>query len=115
MLVHKRTMGVLDLIAVEVSKPLPGGDTIRLLSATMQSLDGLDPAEWWEIRRDSPLGRKCRVYYPLMEPILDESGALIDVRPIQADELDAGDDPIPLQRPPSIRRRPKNLMPFLKR
>ena len=39
----------------------------------------LSLAEWWEVPRSSKLGRKLRLYYPWVTPIVDEAGELTDV------------------------------------
>lgn len=113
MLVHKGTMGVLDYIWTGLLVKAGSRAHIRMLPATLQLLPELDPAEWWEVPAGSPLAYRCRALYPLMVPILGESGQLIDVRPLPSiADIQAADKP---EEKPRRRARPTGLMPFLRR
>ena len=40
---------------------------------------GLSPAEWWEVRGHTALGRKILKYYPCFDTVTNEDGALLDI------------------------------------
>lgn len=45
-----------------------------------------DPEAWWEIPSQGALARKVRRYYPLLRPVVDEEGGLVEVVPLCPDE-----------------------------
>lgn len=90
---------------------------------TYKNAPELDPSEWWETSRNSKLGKKLRMYYPWVDPVVDEAGELVDVelQPAAPDEDQAARKAALKQE--AARRgyrragrvRPKGMMPFLKR
>ena len=77
--------------------------------------------EWREVPRSSKLGRKLRMYYPWVNPVVDESGEPTDVE-IQQAAPDGEQEARKAALAQEARRRgyhrrgkvrPKNIMPFL--
>lgn len=120
MLIHKRTMGVLDFIWTGRSDAR--GPIYH--AATLADVD--NPSEWWEVPRSSKIGKCARKYYPYLEAFEDADGILQDIRP--AHDNVATDEDLGRKRlikelqAEAVRRgyvrrgkvRPKGLMPFLK-
>ncbi len=76
MLVHKATMGVLDQFWTgRHRKTSAGGEEPVMAEHTLENTP-LDPAEWWEVPRESALGRKLRRYYPFCSPEVSADGRL---------------------------------------
>ena len=81
----------------------------------------LSLAEWWEVPRSSKLGRKLRLYYPWVTPIVDEAGELTDVElPETAQSQEQAARKSALKEEAARRGyqeagrvRPRNMMPFL--
>ena len=78
-------MGVLDRIWTGRHSRGPDGvltpvDRLAALS------DVEDPEAWWEIPSQGALARKIRRYYPLLRPVVDEEGGLVEVVPLCPDE-----------------------------
>ena len=46
---------------------------------TFRTSPELSPEEWWEVPMSSKLGKKIRMYYPWITPVVDEAGKLTDV------------------------------------
>lgn len=128
MLVHKKTMGVLDYLWSGEYRTGPGGVRMPLeRPARLKDLPELDPADWWEVPSGSPLAKKIRQYYPWIEAEVGPMGELVGVTVQreatgpdgemerlreQARERQATDA---VSRGYKARRRlrPKQLMPFL--
>lgn len=128
MLVHKKTMGVLDYLWYGEYRTDPGGVRMPLeRPARLKDLPELDPADWWEVPAGGPLAKKIRLYYPWIEPEVGPKGELVGVTVWreateeekelerlrgQARKRQAADA---AARGYSARRRlrPKQLMPFL--
>ena len=123
MLIHKRTMGVLDTCWTGETHldPKSGLQMPVEREYTFRTAPELSPEEWWEVSRGSKLGKKLRMYYPWITPVVDEAGMLADVelqRETPAGELEAGRAVL---KGEAARRgyrtagrvRPKNMMPFL--
>ena len=81
----------------------------------------LSLAEWWEVPRSSKLGRKLRLYYPWVTPIVDEAGELTDVE-LQREAPDGEQLARKAELEQEAARRgyraagrvsPRNMMPFL--
>ncbi len=81
MLIHKATMGVLDVYwtgryrADCVEGVLPVMAEYTLAGAE------LPEADWWEVPRDSALGRKALRYYPCCTAVVGADGSLVDIAP----------------------------------
>jgi hypothetical protein len=78
-------MGVLDRIWTGRHSRGPDGvltpvDRLAALS------DVEDPENWWEIPSQGALARKTRRYYPLLRPVVDKEGRLVEVVPLYPDE-----------------------------
>lgn len=87
MVVHKKTMGVLDTIWLGSVSVRAGKRTPRMRRATLTLLVRIYPdfraEDYWEIPGDSRLARTIRRYYPFLEPVVGEDGELLDVRIIR--------------------------------
>lgn len=125
MLIHKQTMGVLDTYwtgsyRLEVST---GMQVPVEREYTYKSAPELSAAEWWEVPRNSKLGKKLRMYYPWITPVVDEAGELVDVElQLAAPDEDQAARKAALKQEAARRGyrrtgrvRPKGMMPFLKR
>ena len=84
MVVHKESLSILE------SLPWDGSYKRRLAEmvpyfqdATKKSLAsiGVDPEEYWEVKSFSVLAKKIRACYPWFDPVVNEEGVLVDVRP----------------------------------
>ena len=74
MLVHKKSLGVLEFIWNE------RGDS--LVPATFESgkIYGITPEEWWYVKYGTKLFTLVRLNYPNFEPVIDpSSGELVDI------------------------------------
>ena len=88
---------------------------------TFRTAPELSPEEWWEVSRGSKLGKKLRMYYPWVDPVVDEDGGLTDVEiQREAPDGDAEARRAALKEEAARRGyraagrvRPKGLMPFL--
>ena len=123
MLIHKQTMGVLDTFWTgENYLDTKSGLQVPVeREYTFRTAPELSPEEWWEVSRSSKLGRKLRMYYPWVNPVVDESGELTDVE-IQQAAPDGEQEARKAALAQEARRRgyhrrgkvrPKNIMPFL--
>ena len=81
MLIHKQTMGVLDTFWTgENHLDTKSGLQVPVeREYTFRTAPELSPEEWWEVSRGSKLGKKLRMYYPWVTPVVDEAGELTDV------------------------------------
>ena len=78
-------MGVLDRIWTGRHSRGPDGvltpvDRLAALS------DVEDPEAWWEIPSQGTLARKIRRYYPLLRPVVDGEGRLVEAVPLCPDK-----------------------------
>lgn len=79
MLVHKRTLGVLQWEWDGVSyMNVRGVRTPKLSPVTLEG-HGLDAEEWWQVPDGTPLARKIALCYPFFDPIVAD-GVLVDAR-----------------------------------
>lgn len=78
MLVHKSTMGVLDRIWTGRHSRGPDG-VLTPVDRPAALSDVENPEAWWEIPSQGALARKVRRYYPLLRPVVDEEGGLVEV------------------------------------
>lgn len=80
-----------------------------------------DPENWWEIPSRGPLARKISRYYPDIQPLTDQDGALSDVIPFHPEGDEEVEERARAARQEAARRgyrkagkvRPLGLMPFL--
>lgn len=76
MLVHKRTLGVLQWYWDGVSYvTVDGVQRPKMVPVTLES-HGLDPDEWWQVPNGTPLARKLALHYPFFDPVV-EDGELV--------------------------------------
>ena len=78
-------MGVLDRIWEGQYARGPDGTQIPVDRPAALS-DVEDPEAWWEIPSQGALARKVRRYYPLLRPVVDKEGGLVEVVPLCPDE-----------------------------
>ena len=78
-------MGVLDRIWEGQYARGPDGTQIPVDRPAALS-DVEDPEAWWEIPSQGALARKTRRYYPLLRPVVDKEGRLVEVVPLYPDE-----------------------------
>lgn len=80
MLVHKRTLGVLQWYWDGVSRlTFDGVQRPRMDSVTLES-HGLTGEEWWQVANGTALARKIALCYPFFDPV-EAEGQLVDIRP----------------------------------
>ena len=122
-LIHKSTMGVLDTYWTGAYRldPKSGVQVPVEQEYTLQTIPEFSPEEWWEVPRGSKLGKKLRMYYPWVTPVVDESGELTDVElPETAHSQERAARKTALKEEAARRGyraaghvRPRNMMPFL--
>ncbi len=78
-------MGVLDHIWTGRHSRGPDG-VLTPVDRPAALSDVEDPEAWWEIPSQGALARKIRRYYPLLRPVVDEEGGLVEVVPLCPDE-----------------------------
>ena len=125
MLIHKQTMGVLDTFWTgENHLDTKSGLQVPVeREYTFRTAPELSPEEWWEVSRGSKLGKKLRMYYPWVTPIVDESGELTDVdlpettrsKEQAARKAALKEEAARRGYQAAAKVRPKGLMPFLMR
>ena len=78
-------MGVLDRIWTGRHSRGPDG-VLTPVDRPAALSDVEDPEAWWEIPSQGALARKVRRYYPLLRPVVDKEGGLVEVVPLCPDE-----------------------------
>ena len=78
-------MGVLDRIWTGRHSRGPDG-VLTPVDRPAALSDVEDPEAWWEIPSRDALAQKIRRYYPLLLPVVDEEGGLVEVVPLCPDE-----------------------------
>ena len=78
-------MGVLDRIWTGRHSRGPDG-VLTPVDRSAALSDVEDPEDWWEIPSQGALARKIRRYYPLLRPVVDGEGRLVEVVPLCPDE-----------------------------
>ena len=77
MLVHKRTLGVLQWYWDGVSYvTFDGVQRPKMAPVTLESHD-LNAEEWWQVPNGTPLARKIALCYPFFDPV-EAEGQLVD-------------------------------------
>lgn len=80
MLVHKRTMAVLEFAPWDGRTRAEGEKRVPVLAhATLEGL-GLSRSEWWEVPAGSAVGQLLRRCYPWCDAVV-EDGELVGVTP----------------------------------
>ena len=117
-------MGVLDRIWTGRHTLSPDGVLIPVERPAVFS-DVDDPEDWWEIPSRGALAYKIRRYYPLLSPVVDGEGRLVEVVPLCPEEdreaAERAREVKAAQAQEAARRgyrkagkvRPLGLMPFL--
>ena len=118
MLVHRSTMGVLlDIWTGEHRwDPVAGENIPAMRPAKPGDVPDYDPAEWWEVPADTPLGRRILKYYPALTPVVGEGGELLDALPEQPEKPDPETAKLEARArgyKKRTRLRPKNLFDFM--
>lgn len=78
MLIHKETMGVLDQYWSGTYVAVGQDRTPKMVEYTLH-MDGFAADQWWEVPRMSSLGRRLRAVYPWCDPVVDDTGQLVDI------------------------------------
>ena len=78
-------MGVLDRIWTGRHSQGPDG-VLTPVDRPAALSDVEDPEAWWEIPSQGTLARKIRRYYPLLSPVVDGEGRLVEAVPLCRDE-----------------------------
>ena len=79
MLVHKKTLGVLQWYWDGVSYLTYNGETLPKMAAVTRETYELDPEDWWEVPNGTPLARKIALSYPFFDPVVTD-GELVGAR-----------------------------------
>lgn len=107
MLVHKRTLGVLEATWDGAFRTIDGVRVPVLRPARLDAL-GLDPAEWWEVADGSALAFTIRRCWPWFDPVVGQDGALLGAEPWPGWRVYGETPPVPLP-PPAQRRRRRRI------
>ena len=78
-------MGVLDRIWTGRHSRGPDG-VLTPVDRPAALSDVEDPEAWWEIPSQGALARKIKCYYPLLRPVVDGEGRLVEAVPLCPDE-----------------------------
>lgn len=117
-------MGVLDRIWTGQHTRGPDGILNPVERLAVPS-DVDNPEDWWEIPSRSSLARRIRLYYPLLRPVVDEEGNLVDVVLLYSEERQEASERARETKAAKVqeaarrgyrkagRVRPLGLMPFL--
>ena len=104
MLVHKRTLGVLQWYWDGVSYvTFDGAARPKMAPVTLETY-GLDASEWWQVPNGTPLARCIALHYPFFDPVVAD-GELVGVRVWPAWKRYGEEEPEPEPAPPPERRR----------
>lgn len=79
MLIHKRTLGVLQWYWDGVSFLTFRGETVPKLAAVTRETYELEAEDWWEVPNGTPLARKIALSYPFFDPVV-AGGELVNIR-----------------------------------
>lgn len=106
MLIHKRTLGVLEYAPWDGAFRTFDGVRVPVLRSAKLDRLGLDPAEWWEVPNGSALALVIRHCYPFFSPVVGEDGGLLNVEPWPPWQVYGEPPPAPVpEQPPKRRRR----------
>lgn len=123
MMIHKRTMGVLECIWEGQYRHDRNGYKIPLeKQVKLSDFPTLNPDDWWEIQNDCALAKRLKAIYPFCSPVTGLDGELVDMLPWEQNEDIAIQEEQQRRREEAQRRgycqagrvRPKHLMPFLR-
>lgn len=79
MLVHKRTLGVLQWYWDGFSYVTFQGVTSPKMAPVTLDTYGLSKEEWWQVPNGSPLARTIALHYPFFDPVVVD-GELVGVQ-----------------------------------
>lgn len=102
MLVHKKTLGVLQWYWDGVSYLTCRGETVPKMAPVTLETHGLDREDWWEVPNGTPLARTIARNYPFFDPVV-ANGELVGARVWPAWQRYGEEEPPP--REPAPRRR----------
>ena len=113
-------MGVLDRIWTGRHSRGPDG-VLTPVDRPAALSDVEDPEAWWEIPSQGTLARKIRRYYPLLRPVVDGEGRLVEAVPLYQEAAERARQAKAARTQEAARRgyrkagkvRPLGLMPFL--
>lgn len=117
-------MGVLDRIWTGQHTRGPDG-ILNPVERPVVPSDVDNPEDWWEIPSRGALAQKIRRYYPLLRPVVDEEGCLVEVVPLCPEERQEAAETVREAKAARVqeaarrgyrragRVRPLGLMPFL--
>lgn len=98
MLVHKKTLGVLQWYWDGVSYTVfDGVQRPRMAPVTLTTYQ-LQAEDWWQVPNGTPLARKIALCYPFFDPVVVE-GELVDALPWPAWKRYGESEPPPAPRP----------------
>ena len=101
-LVHKRTLGVLQWYWDGVSYlTFDGVERPKMAPVTLES-HGLTDEEWWQVANGTPLARKIALSYPFFDPV-EAGGQLVDVIPWPAWKRYGEEEPPAAPKPTCVR------------
>lgn len=104
MLIHKRTLGVLEYAPWDGTYRAFNGVRVPVLRPAKADRLGLDPAEWWEVANGTALAMVIRRCYPYLSPVVGEDGGLLGVEPWPPWQV-YGEPPPPPAQPAQTKRR----------
>lgn len=78
MLIHRSTMGILDQCWTGRYVQRGQDREPEMVECTFAGT-GLPETDWWEVPRMSSLGRRLRAAYPWCDPVVDDTGQLVDI------------------------------------
>lgn len=100
MLVHKKTLGVLQWYWDGVSMVTYDGVTMPKMEPVTLTTHELDPNEWWQVPNGTALARKIALCYPFFDPVVQE-GELVGVQVWPAWKRYGEAEPVPVTVPPA--------------
>lgn len=78
MLIHKKTLGVLQWYWDGVSYLTSRGAALPKMAPVTLETYGLNPEDWWQVPNGTPLARKIAVSYPFFDPVVT-GGELVNI------------------------------------
>lgn len=76
MLIHKRTLGVLQWYWDGVSYEVVNNITVPKMAPVTLESHGLSAEEWWQVPDGTALARRIALNYPFFDPVV-EGGELV--------------------------------------
>lgn len=107
MLVHKRTLGVLEHEPWDGTCRTCNGVRVPVLRPARLDRLGLNPAEWWKVADGTALALAIHRYYPYFTPAVGEDGTLVGIEPWPDWRVYGEEEPPAAPARPARRRRKK--------